>query len=187
MADDKPVDYYDLLQVSSTAEPETIHRVYRLLAQRYHPDNQETGNESRFRALHDAYTVLSDPEKRARYDVSYERARQERWRLVETGAKAENDFEAEQLVRLTVLEVLYPRGRVDPADPGTYTTDLESMTGRPREHLEFTLWYLLQRKLVLRDDSSRFVITADGADYLEQNYRANLQRPRLPAAREEIT
>ena len=70
--------------------------------------------------------MLSDPEKRARYDISCERARQERWRLVETGAKAENDFEAEQLVRLTVLEVLYTRRRVDPADPGT--------CDRPREH-----------------------------------------------------
>lgn len=185
MADERTVDYYDLLQVSSSAEPETIHRVYRLLAQRYHPDNQETGNETRFRELHQAYSILSDPEKRAQYDVGYHQMRQERWRLVSTGAKAENDFEAEQLVRLTVLEVLYTRRRIEPSDAGTYPSDLESLTGRPREHLEFTLWYLLQKKLVLRDDSSRFVITAEGADYLEQNYRATLQRPRLPAAREQ--
>ena len=46
----EPQDYYELLQVSPTADPETIHRVYRLLAQRFHPDNSETGNASRFRA-----------------------------------------------------------------------------------------------------------------------------------------
>ena len=39
------LDYYELLQVSATAEPETIHRVYRLLAQRYHPDNQQSGSD----------------------------------------------------------------------------------------------------------------------------------------------
>jgi DnaJ-class molecular chaperone len=44
-------DYYEVLQVSDTAEPETINRVYRIFAQRYHPDNRETGNEARFRGL----------------------------------------------------------------------------------------------------------------------------------------
>ena len=76
------LDYYDILQVSQTAEPETIHRVYRLLAQRYHPDNLNSGNGDRFRALHEAYSVLSDPESRARYDVSYTERKQQRWRLV---------------------------------------------------------------------------------------------------------
>ena len=38
--------------------------VYRLLAQRFHPDNHETGSEAKFRQIHEAYSVLSDPEKR---------------------------------------------------------------------------------------------------------------------------
>lgn len=181
MADDKPIDYYEVLQVSSNAEPDTIHRVYRLLAQRFHPDNQETGNSGRFRLIHEAYTVLSNPEQRARYDIAYQRLRQERWRLVSRGAKAENDFEIEQLIRLTVLEVLYTRRRLEPGDPGLFTLDLENMIGRPREHLEFTIWYLVQRKLVTRDDNSRLRITVDGAEYLEQNYQVNLQRRRLTA------
>ena len=70
-------DYYELLQVSPNAEPETIHRVYRLFAQRVHPDNLETGNEAKFRALQDAYSVLSDPEKRAEYDLLYHQTRQD--------------------------------------------------------------------------------------------------------------
>ena len=55
MADDKQIDYYEVLQVNSNAEQETIHRVFRLLAQRFHPDNQETGNDDRFREIHEAY------------------------------------------------------------------------------------------------------------------------------------
>jgi curved DNA-binding protein CbpA len=184
MPDERAVDYYEVLQVSTSAEPETINRVYRLLAQRFHPDNQETGNEAKFRLIHEAYTVLNDPEKRARYDVAYERQRQDRWRLVSTGANAENDFEMEQIVRLTVLEALYTKRRVEPRDPGIFALDLEQLIGRPREHLEFTTWFLVAKKLVTRDDNSRLIITADGAEYLEQNYRANLQRKRLAASNE---
>jgi predicted transcriptional regulator len=84
----------------------------------------------------------------------------------------------EQAVRLTVLEVLYTQRRVQPAQPGIYLRELERMIGRPREHLEFTLWFLTQKKLINTDDS-RMYLTADGAEYLEGSYRDNLQRKRL--------
>jgi curved DNA-binding protein CbpA len=174
-------DYYEVLQVSSSAELETIHRVYRLLAQRFHPDNRETGNASRFRLVSDAYSVLSNPEERARYDILHQQQKQDRWRLVSTGGDAENDFEMEQKVRLTVLEVLYTKRRMEPREPAVFSLDLEGMIGRPREHLEFTVWYLGQKKFVTRDDNSRLVITAEGVEYLEANYRAN-PRLRLKAA-----
>ena len=93
MPEEKGVDYYEVLQVSTSAEPETINRVFRMLAQRFHPDNQNTGNEDRFRIILEAYTVLNDPEKRARYDIVHEKQRKDRWRLVATGAQIENDFE----------------------------------------------------------------------------------------------
>jgi len=181
MDQDSAVDYYEVLQISAAAEPETIHRVHRLLAQRFHPDNQETGNESRFRLVTEAYRVLSDPEQRARYDVVHQRLQQDRWRLVAQGAETENDFGVEQRVRLTVLEVLYTKRRVEPHQPGVFLIDLEKMIGRPREHLEFTLWYLTQKKLLQRSDSSMLVITADGIDHLEENYQINPQTRRLRA------
>ena len=185
MTEQTSVDYYEVLQVSANAEPETINRVYRMLAQRLHPDNQATGNELRFRALLEAYTVLSDPEKRARYDVMHQRQRQDRWRLVSAGAQAENDFEMEQAARLTVLEVLYTKRRLEPNDPGIFTLDLEELTGRPREHLEFTVWFLLQKKFVTIGDNSRLLLTAEGAEYLELNYRNLIQQKRLRASNPE--
>jgi len=181
MPNDPPVDYYEILQISSNAEPETIHRVYRMLAQRFHPDNQETGNDSRFRQVSEAYQVLSDPERRAQYDVGHQALRQDRWRLVSQGAQAENDFEVEQLVRLTVLEVLYTQRRLEPDQPGIFVVDLEKMIGRPREHLDFTVWYLLQKRLLQRGDNSILVITAEGVEYLEENYQGRLQYRRLRA------
>ncbi len=179
MATDQALDYYEILQISANAEPETVHRVYRLLAQRFHPDNAETGNESRFRLISEAYQVLSDTEQRAKYDVFHARRQQERWRLVTAGAQAENDFETEEFGRLTVLEILYTRRRLEPENVGLSPIELERLTGRAREHLEFTIWYLIQKKCLTRADNSSLTITADGVDYLERNYQESQQRRRL--------
>jgi curved DNA-binding protein CbpA len=183
MAASGEVDYYEILQVSDGAEPETINRVYRIFAQRYHPDNQETGNEARFREITEAYHVLSNPEKRAQYDATNQKRRKERWRLVSAAGDSENDFELEQVVRLTVLEVLYTRRRLDSQNPGLYLRELEQLIGRPREHLEFTIWFLTQKKLINSDDS-RVYVTADGAEYLEESYRSNSHRKRLQSVNE---
>jgi curved DNA-binding protein CbpA len=177
------IDYYEVLQVSPNAEADMIHRVYRLLAQQYHPDNKDTGNAERFREIHEAYSVLSNPEQRARYDIVHHQQKQDRWRHIAKGAEAENDFQIEQALRLTVLEVLYTRRRLEPGEAATTISDLEGLIGRPREHLEFTTWFLVQKKLVYRDDSGRLSITAEGVEFLEANYEANLHRPRLTAAR----
>ncbi|HUE82269.1 MAG TPA: DnaJ domain-containing protein [Pyrinomonadaceae bacterium] len=174
-------DYYEVLQVSTSAEPETINRVFRMLAQRYHPDNQQTGNENHFRNILEAYNVLSDPEKRARYDLVHQQQRKDRWRLVSAGQNAENDFEMEEVVRLTMLEALYTQRRLEPANPGIFYRDFEKLTGRPREHLEFAVWYLQQKKFVTLDDTACLQLTVEGAEYLEQNYRSKIQQKRLPA------
>jgi hypothetical protein len=58
------------------------------------------------------------------------------------------------------------------------------MTGRAREHLEFTIWFLIQKKFIEQSDNSRLILTVEGAEYLEQSYRSNLQQKRLQAASE---
>ena len=176
MSDDQSLDYYETLQLSPNADTDTIHRVYRLLAQRLHPDNVETGDPDRFRAVSEAHRVLSDPELRAKYDVSYHHVKQDRWRLISEAASPDNDFYSERLVRMTILEVLYTRRRVEPEEPGIFNIELAELLGRPREHLEFTIWYLLQKGLILRTDNSKLAITVDGADYLEQNSKVNQTR-----------
>ena len=184
MEENTAIDYYEVLQASPTAEPETIHRIYRLLAQRFHPDNQETGDAKRFRIIHEAYLTLSDPEKRVKYDVCLHQQKQDRLRLISTGNRAEEDFEFEQMTRLTLLEALHAKRRLEPGGSGVAPAELELLIGLPREHLEFTIWYLAQKKLIQRDDSARLVITAEGVDFLEHNYRANLHRRRLQASTE---
>ena len=62
-------DYYEVLGVSRDASAEEIKKAYRKLALQHHPDhNDEPGSEEKFKELSEAYGVLSDPEKRSRYD-----------------------------------------------------------------------------------------------------------------------
>ena len=44
MPEELTTDYYEVLQISPNADPDTVHRVYRFLAARFHPDNQKSGN-----------------------------------------------------------------------------------------------------------------------------------------------
>lgn len=64
-----PKDLYEALGVPRNASPDDIKRAYRRLAKQYHPDqNREAGAEERFKEISAAYAILSDPDKRARYD-----------------------------------------------------------------------------------------------------------------------
>ncbi|MFD5421222.1 DnaJ C-terminal domain-containing protein [Streptomyces sp. NPDC127069] len=62
-------DFYEVLGVSRTASQDEIQQAYRRLARKNHPDvNKDPGAEERFKDLNEAYSVLSDPKTRARYD-----------------------------------------------------------------------------------------------------------------------
>src|SRR5512143_3759295 len=62
-------DYYEILGVPRTASLDEIKTAFRKLARLYHPDvSKEADAEERFKEINEAYGVLSDPQKRARYD-----------------------------------------------------------------------------------------------------------------------
>ena len=65
-----PRDYYDILGVSKGATEEELKKAYRKLAVQYHPDKNPDNKEAeeKFKEAAEAYSVLSDPEKRQRYD-----------------------------------------------------------------------------------------------------------------------
>jgi curved DNA-binding protein len=70
-------DYYDVLGVGRNASSEEIQQAFRKLARKHHPDvNRDPGAEERFKEINDAYSVLSDPKTRQRYDRFGENFRQ---------------------------------------------------------------------------------------------------------------
>jgi curved DNA-binding protein len=162
-------DYYEFLQISPRAESETIHRIYRFLAARFHPDNPQTGDPEKFVVLNRAYDVLSDPQRRADYDAALN------CKLGEPLAEFKSlDFmdstEGELNRRLAVLSLLYRRCRANIEDPKVSLAELEAQMGFPREYLDFTTWYLRSKKFITREDNSDFALTVLGVDYVEANY-----------------
>lgn len=179
---DEDADHYEVLQVSRLADADTIRRVFHALAARYHPDNKETGNDHRFRQLVVAYNVLSDPEKRAAYDVRLANEDKARFRIFNSLQNAEG-IQAEFRKRHGILRLLYTKRLRDPHDAGMRGRDFIELLGVPAEHLEFALWFLRERRYILRSDNNRYEITCSGVEEFEaeQGTIAKKQLVTLPA------
>lgn len=61
--------YYDLLHLQPDAPVELIEAAYRILQRKYHPDNRETGDEEKSKALSEAFEILKDNEQRFLYNI----------------------------------------------------------------------------------------------------------------------
>ena len=162
------LDYYEILQISRNADIETIHRVYRMMATRFHPDNPRTGDTELFLRLKRAYQVLSDPEQRAKYDDLCTVQDEAPLPIFEL-----KDFvyglSGEVNRRLGVLALLYNRRRANQDYPGMSVLDLEKRMAFPREHLNFALWYLRAKGYIRYEDNSDCGITAEGIDFIEKH------------------
>jgi curved DNA-binding protein CbpA len=169
-------DLYEALQVSPNADSDTIDRVFRHLAKRYHPDNLETGNRERFDQLTRAHRILGDPERRTEYDVHYEEGRKLQWKVAREAANGQV-FDEDLVLRERLLSLLYVQRRRDVKDPAIGNIELERLLDCPQEHLDFHVWYLKEKKLVERTERG-IAITALGVEDAEQK-RAHLTRDQL--------
>ncbi len=168
-AKDRQPDYYETLQISEKADIQTIHRVFRMMAARFHPDNPETGDVEQFLRMNQAYTVLSDPERRKEYDATLAQSRDAGPRPIFELKDFVTGVEAEANRRLGVLCLLYGKRQTDPDHPGVSLLDLEREMGFPREYLSFTMWYLRSKELIQVADNSDYALTANGADFVEEH------------------
>lgn len=176
----KHLDYYEFLQISPNADHDTIHRVYRFLAARYHPDNPKSGDTDKFSMLKTAYDVLSDPERRSEYDTTRHTEPE-----VAVPLSSSIDFmdqiEGEINRRLALLAVLYFRRRSNPFAPEVPLSEIECRMGFPRDYLDFTTWYLEKKGYITKADNSDFTLTAAGVDYVES------ERTRMPVLNKLLT
>jgi curved DNA-binding protein len=168
MNQDRYVDYYEDLQLNPNADLETIERVYRLLAKRYHPDNSVTGNSEKFRIITSAYKVLSDAENRAAFDAKYEDARNHKLKVLSKVSSSEEP-ENDQQVRHAILSILYADRRQNPSDSGVGSWRLEKLLEWPEKILEFHIWYLKEKGWIQRVDTGGYAITASGVEIVEEN------------------
>ncbi len=179
------LDLYEVLQLNPKADPDTIHRVYRLMAQRFHPDNKDTGDEEEFKRITRAYEILGDPGRRASYDAQFSDARERQWKIFHS-AEGARGLPSEKPKRFAILHALYLKRVRDPHAPTLGVFELEDLLAVPREHLEFALWYLKERGFILRGDNNRYQITIAGVDHAEflaaEDERLEPQQRLLPSA-----
>ena len=161
-------DYYEILQVSQNADLATIERVYRFLAKRYHPDNMNTGDANTFKILLKAYETLSDAEKRAAYDASYEQQRVRQWKILGE-ATASGGVDTDKKIQNGILSLLYSARRRDANNPGIGIVALERLLNCPQQHMEFHVWYLREKGWIQRTENGEFAITASGVDAVLEN------------------
>jgi curved DNA-binding protein CbpA len=165
VSEEKFVDHYEVLQLSPNATGETVERVYRFLAKRYHPDNQDTGDADQFAAILTAYELLSNPVSRASYDAKYEHNRAITWKIFKQEGADDSRADDKRLFH-GILSLLYIARRRDPENGGLGPVTLETMLGCPQQHLEFPIWYLKKKGFVERMGNGYVAITAEGIDKL---------------------
>ena len=156
-------DYYEVLEISPNANPETIDRIFRHFAQRYHPDNPDSGNRLRFDEIVQAYNTLRDPAKRAQYDIQHK----DHWvshRELADEARDRKGGDRDLDIQGRLLSILYAKRRRDMDNPGLGNIELERLLDCPLEHLEFHLWYLKQKGWIGTLENGQLAITADGVD-----------------------
>jgi len=162
------VDYYELLQLSPNADAETVERVFRHLAQKYHPDHTDTANKDRFVQILEAHQVLSDPESRAGYDARYQDYWKRRWRLA-SAASDMSELGDDKLTRERLLSLLYVQRRRSMQNPGLGEIEIARLLNVPLELVEFHMWYVRAKGWAERLDSGHLAITALGVDQAEQS------------------
>jgi len=178
------VDFYELLQLSSNADTDTIERVFRHLAKKVHPDNKESADPELFRLIIEAHRTLSNPEIRAGYDVKYQDYWNRKWQLVSEASDG-NAFGDDQETRKSLLSLLYVQRRRNPRDPGLFDYHMARLLDKPFELLQFHLWYLKAKNWVERLDTGQLAISALGVDQVEKE-RLRLKNDHLLTASEGL-
>lgn len=157
------IDYYEILEISPNANPETVERMFRYFAQRYHPDNPGTADRSRFDVVVEAHETLKDPVRRAQYDIAHRNQSNARSKFVEEVSDGKGVRQGID-IQNRVLSFLYAKCRQNVREPGIGDAELERLSGCPSEHLEFHLWYLKEKGWIRKIENGTFAITVEGID-----------------------
>ena len=140
-------NFYELLELSSNANQETIERMFRYLATKWHPD--AGGDKERFSLLVKAFETLKDPASRTAYDISLQQQQRQEANLNSHAQQAGPDT----VDRHKLLCLFYAARRQNAKRPALGTVTVETMMNCPAEVLEFHLWYFREKGWIRRDDN----------------------------------
>jgi curved DNA-binding protein CbpA len=166
-------DYYEILELSPNANSGTIERMFRYFAQRYHPDNPDTGDRIRFDEIMEAHETLKNPAKRAQHDVQRANRSEFRSKLGEE-ANDKKGIKRDIEIQNKLLSILYIKRRRNVRDPGIGDYELEVMLGCPAEIIEFHLWYLKEKGWMKRTENGTLEITVAGVDHVNAEFQRDL-------------
>ena len=169
------VNHYETLEVSPSASFETVERVFRYLAKRYHPDASENGDIQKFTQIAEAYEILGDPAKRASFDAELDKQKVSEVEIVE-GSGTIGDDTAD---RHRLLSLFYAQRRRSIKNPGLGMNTVESLMGIPVEVLDFHVWFFREKGWIQREEGGAISITADGVEKLEASAELQEERNRL--------
>jgi hypothetical protein len=157
MAEDNEPDYYEVLQISPNADPDTVHRgLYQppgaaLPSRQPNHRQMPTSSACSPRRIKSLVTPSAVPA----YDVQRPTRQEERVAILSEAWKAVTDVEAETVASAHDPRVACTRGAAPSRRvPASRISISEDLVGRPREHIDFALWYLVQKKYVSRTDGS---------------------------------
>ncbi len=173
------IDYYDLMQISPNADEDTIQQIFRHLAKKWHPDHSK-GDPERFKLLVEAHRTLTSAERRAAYDLRYQKFWETRWNLA-ADASDERAFVDDNEVREGLLSLYYVQRRSKMEDPGLGEMEVARLMRIPIHLIEFHIWYLKEKGWIQRLENGQFAITALGVDQAEKS-RLRLSPDRLLTA-----
>jgi curved DNA-binding protein len=161
------VDYYGTLRVRPSCDAKALELAYHNLAKTYHPDHSGDGDTTKFNEVTEAYRVLRDPKRRAKYDLLYVsihgREASENSADDELGVDertALNDAEA----HAKILMFLYKKRREQAQDAGVVGFYLQELVNCSDEHFEFHKWYLKEKGFVSITEQGTLAITIQGID-----------------------
>lgn len=163
------IDYYDILQVNPNCDAKILESAYHYLAKMYHPDHPGAADTVKLNEVIAAYKVLRDPDKRAKYDLTYSKnsngethrfPSSDEYVIEEQTALNDADDHAK------ILLFLYKKRREDAQNAGVVGFYLQDMLNCSDEHFEFHKWYLKEKGFIVLTEYGTMAITIQGVDHV---------------------
>jgi curved DNA-binding protein len=163
------VDHYATLRVSPSCDAKALELAYHHLAKTYHPDHSGNVDTTKFNDVTEAYRILRDPRRRAKYDLLYANINGRE----AFGDSAADELEVDERTALNdaeahakILMFLYKKRREQAQNAGVVGFYLQELVNCSDEHFEFHKWYLKEKGFVSITEQGTLAITIEGIDHV---------------------